>query len=194
MAIKYRWPGTSVPPLTCICVDYPEISSDVFILIRFLELARSMLQSALETEDFMTQKQKIMLIEDNEDCREILAAMIRLMGYEVVLADDNVADEIADVIVVYLDFPQMRTIHTMRALRDNQRTKDVPIVVFLPWTYNGGTLAALDAGANDVFDGPIKIETLRAGIAKYAPDLPDQCEPTAANQTPTTESVTLWVA
>lgn len=142
----------------------------------------------------MAQKQKVMLIEDNEDCREILATMILLMGYEVILPDGDVADETADVIVVYLDFPQMRTINTIRALRDDQRTKDIPIIVFLPWAYDEGTEAALEAGADDVFDGPIKIETLRAHIAKYAPEILDQCETVAANQMPTTESVNLRVA
>ena len=142
----------------------------------------------------MAQRQKVMLIEDNEDCREILAAMIRLMGYEVILPVDNKIDETVDVIVVYLDFPQMRTLRTIRALRDDQRTNNVPIIVFLPWPYHEGTLAALNAGANAVFDGPIKIETLRAGIAKYAPEISDQREPTAANLVPTTETVKLRVA
>jgi len=49
-----------------------------------------------------------MLIEDNDDCREILATMIRLMGYDVVFAKDR-----TDVIVVYLDFPEMRTLRTI---------------------------------------------------------------------------------
>jgi DNA-binding response OmpR family regulator len=142
----------------------------------------------------MAQKQKVMLIEDNEDCREILATMIRLMGFEVILPAGNPADETADVIVVYLDFPQMRTIRTVRALRADQRTADTPIIVFLPWRYDNGTLAALDAGANDVFDGPITIDALRAGIAKYAPEIQAQSEPTPENQLSPTEDVKLRVA
>ncbi|HKR58667.1 MAG TPA: hypothetical protein VJS64_02950 [Pyrinomonadaceae bacterium] len=121
----------------------------------------------------MAQKQKIMLIEDSEDCREILATMIRLMGYEVV--SEGVP---ANVIVAYLDYPEMRTIRTIRALRDNQRTKDIPIIVFLPWSYEAATLVALDAGADEVFDGPLKIESLQAGITKYAPPTPDRSETT----------------
>ena len=143
----------------------------------------------------MAKRQTVILIEDNENCREILATMIRLMGYEVILPVDNEeVDATVEVIVVYLDFPQMRTLRTIRALRDDQRTNNVPIIVFLPWPYHEGTLAALNAGANAVFDGPIKIETLRAGIAKYAPEISDQREPTAANLAPATETVKLRVA
>ena len=40
-------------------------------------------------------KRKVMLVEDNEDCREILATMILLMGYDVILPDDDVAEETA---------------------------------------------------------------------------------------------------
>src|SRR5574341_1238242 len=137
----------------------------------------------------MARKQKVMLVEDDQDCREILATMIRFMGYDVVLPSGNVSNETADVIVVYLDFPQMRTIGTIRALRADQGITHIPIIVFLPWKDNEGALAALEAGADDVFDAPTKIETLRAGIAKYAPEISDQRKPAVANHAPTTEAV-----
>ena len=123
-----------------------------------------MLNRAVRKEWIMAQTQKIMLIEDSDDCREILATMIRLMGYEVIHIGDT-----ADLIVVYLDFPEMRTIKTIRALRSDQRTKEIPIIVFLPWSYDAASLLAIEAGANEVFDGPFKIETLQVGIEKYAP-------------------------
>jgi CheY-like chemotaxis protein len=62
------------------------------------------------------------------------------MGYEVILPGGNRVDETADVIVVYLDFSQMRTIRTRRALREDQRTAETPIIVFMAWTYENGTL------------------------------------------------------
>jgi len=158
-------------------------------LFRFGEVARSVLQSTRLEDEFMAHTQKVMLIEDSEDCREILATMIRLMGYEVIFAGDT-----ADVIVVYVDFPQMNTIHTIRALRNDQRTGDMPIIVFLPWAYTEATLAALNAGANAVFDGPITIEALQSGIAKYVPAESEQGEPTAENHAPSIEAVKLRVA
>ncbi len=145
----------------------------------FLKMARSMLQPQFSQWKFMAQRTKVILIEDNENCREILATVIRLMGCEVIWRSGNMGQDKADVIVVYLDFPQMRTLHTIRALRDDPRTKDIPIIVFLPWTYQAATVAALDAGANDVFDGPLKVEVLQAGITKYAPHRSDECEATS---------------
>lgn len=48
-------------------------------------VARSVLKSARVEGEFMAQRRKVLLVEDdNEDCREILAAMIRLMRYEVI--------------------------------------------------------------------------------------------------------------
>lgn len=149
----------------------------------------------------MVQKTKVMLIEDNEECREIIAAMMRLMGYEVILPGCNPAGDVADVIVVYLDFPHMQIIRTIGALRADQRTQGTPIIVFLPWKHINGTSAAVDAGANEVFDGPLKIETLQAGITKYAPEWSDQCEPAFQtsdpiidHHAPSAESVKLEVA
>jgi len=141
----------------------------------------------------MAQKHKVMLIEDYHNCREILAALIRLMGYEVILANSDIAEETADIIVGYLDFPPTRTVRTIRALRADSRTKDIPIIVFLPWKYDDGALAALDAGANEVFDGPIKRDVLRAGIAKYIPKTFDPCEPTDASQPPATEAMNTYL-
>lgn len=118
----------------------------------------------------MSGKKKVMMVEDNPDCREILATMIRLMDYDVIFPGTNSAEDTVDVIVVYLDFPQLRTVRTIKALRDDATTKEVPIVAFIPWAYDEGATAARDAGANDVMIGPITMEALRAGIEKYAPD------------------------
>lgn len=117
----------------------------------------------------MAEKKKVMLIEDYEVCRDILATMIRTMGYEVILPHSKAAAEQADVIVVYLDFPQMRGLDTIRDLRADRWTKDIPIIVFLPWGYDEAAVAALDAGANHVVNDPITVDRLEASIAKYAP-------------------------
>ena len=98
------------------------------------------------------------------------------------------------MIDVYLGFSQMLAVNMMRALRDDPKSTDIRITVFLPWTYDEGTEAAIETEVDDLFDGPINNETLRAHIAKYAPETLDQCEMTAANQLPTTESINLRVA
>jgi DNA-binding response OmpR family regulator len=123
----------------------------------------------------MDQKSKVLLIEDNEDCRGILATMIRLLGYEVILPLENSMDVDVDVIVVYLDFPQMQTLRTIYALREDQRTTNIPIIVYLPWKFTDATSASLKAGANEVYDGPLTFKALAAGIAKYV-TTHDQCD------------------
>jgi hypothetical protein len=63
-------------------------------------MARSVLRITLVAGEFMAQKRKVTLIEDNEDCRGILATMILLTGYQVILTDGDVAYETTDVTVV----------------------------------------------------------------------------------------------
>ncbi|HYA30101.1 MAG TPA: hypothetical protein VEI95_14880 [Acidobacteriota bacterium] len=149
----------------------------------------------------MAQKKKVMIIEDNPDCGEILAAMIRLMDYEVIFPGGNAANETADAIVVYLDFPRMRTVQMIRTLREDSMSKGIPIVAFIPWAYDDGATAARNAGADDVITGPITMEALRTGIAKYAPDTSEDYEPTIDSQESTamkhetaTEAINLDVA
>jgi hypothetical protein len=55
-------------------------------------------------------------------------------------------------------------------------------------------LVALDAWANEVFDGPLTIEAIQGAIEKYAPETSEQCQPTAGNQLDTTEAIKLRVA
>ena len=117
----------------------------------------------------MAEKKTVMLIEDYQVCRDILTTIIRTMGYQVILPHSDAPAEKSDVIVVYLDYPEMRSLNTIRDLRADRKTKDIPIIVFLPWGYNEAAEAALDAGANHVVTDPITVEALEANIAKYAP-------------------------
>jgi DNA-binding response OmpR family regulator len=113
----------------------------------------------------VTRTTKVMLIEENDECREILADLMRLSGFQVVKAGEG----IADVIVVYLDFPEMRGLRTILALRKNPQTRQTPIIVYLPWSYDDAVAAALRAGADEVFDRPLTFQALATGITKYAP-------------------------
>lgn len=132
-------------------------------------MARLMLLLVAAEGKVMAEKKKVTLIEDYEVCRDILATIIRSMDYAVILPRSKAAAEKANVIVVYLDFSQMRGLDTISALRADRRTKDIPIIVYVPWGHDEAAVAALDAGANHVVNDPITVDALEAGIAKYAP-------------------------
>jgi len=118
---------------------------------------------------------KILLVEDDEECRKMLTCIIRHLGYDVIQADtgldgiDRAASEHPDLIVISLDFPLMRGLDMTISLKNNPKTYDIPILVYPPWDSDDATDAALKAGAAEVLKEPITLLSFHQALHKYAP-------------------------
>src|ERR1051326_2208054 len=97
--------------------------------------------------------QKILVIEDNRDSRDILAKMLRMSGYQVIAADDGEAglttaiNQEPDLIITDIHMPNMDGIELVRRVRNDQALDQTPVLVV---TAFGEQFArqALDAGAD----------------------------------------------
>ena len=113
-------------------------------------------------------KPGLLLAEDDRAVRESLARVLRLEGYDVVVADDGL-DVLAtlhgqDVQLIVLDvmMPGLDGIEVCRALR---RAGDRTPILML--TALGGTddrIAGLDAGADDYVPKPFDVDELLARL------------------------------
>ena len=119
---------------------------------------------------------KILLIEDNEECRKALAHIIRHLGYEVIRTQkalDNVATASAEqpnLIFISLDFPEMRNLNVIVSLKNNSQFSRIPILVYPPWDSEEATERALNAGATQVLKEPFTLECFRQALHKHAPN------------------------
>ena len=117
---------------------------------------------------------KILLVEGNEECRKMLACIIRYFGYEVIQTDsgfEGIASaglEHPDLVFISLDFPEMRRLDAINSLKNNLQTSDIPIVVFPPWDSEEATEAAVNAGATDVLKEPFTLDSFRQVLQKYS--------------------------
>jgi CheY-like chemotaxis protein len=117
---------------------------------------------------------KILLVEGNEECRKMLACIIRYLGYEVIQTDSGfegiarVGLEHPDLIFISLDFPEMRRLDAINSLKNNLKTSDIPIVVFPPWDSKEATEAAVNVGATEVLTEPFTLDSFRQVLQKYA--------------------------
>lgn len=81
-----------------------------------------------------TENYKILVVEDNEELREFLCTYLRGM-YKVVEAEDGVKglqvarDEIPDIIITDIAMPHMNGFALVKALKGNQDTSHIPIVM-----------------------------------------------------------------
>lgn len=118
---------------------------------------------------------KILVVEDNEDTREILLYRIKSMGnYEVLLAaHGKEALEIAsqsrpDLVIMDLKMPVLDGWETTRALRRTDWGKDLPIIALTAQAMEKDEEKALSAGCSDYIAKPIMdYKILQRKIEKF---------------------------
>jgi len=116
---------------------------------------------------------KILLVEDNNDVRELLALFMKRLGYKVFAAATGLeAIDLAstvqpDLIMMDLRLPAMNGAETTARLKANPSTRDIPLLVI---TASGGSTdrrRALDAGAAEILLKPIDVTTLSNVLRRY---------------------------
>lgn len=108
------------------------------------------------------EAKKILVVEDNEDTREILLYRLKSMGnYEVLLASNGKeALQIAtqtkpDLIIMDLKMPVMDGWEATKALRKTDWGKDLPVIALTAQAMERDEEKALGVGCNDYIAKPI---------------------------------------
>jgi len=115
----------------------------------------------------MTNKTKILVVDDEPKIRMFIRANLEARGYEVHLAQDGIeAVEMAarilpDVIVLDVNMPQMDGIEACRQIR---KWAQMPIIILSVREGEKDKVRALDEGADDYVTKPFGIEELLARI------------------------------
>jgi DNA-binding response OmpR family regulator len=108
---------------------------------------------------------KILIVEDNPDSREVLAALLGFEGFNVVTADNGYRGiyqamlEHPDLIITDLNLPFLDGIEMINRLRGVSELSSVPIIAVTAYT-DAMIQWALRAGANEALCKPIDFEPL----------------------------------
>ena len=108
---------------------------------------------------------KILLIENDDEMRELMRATLEQNGYEVATASDGVTGyDVAlfmrpDVIITDIRLPGADGIHVVRRVRDTSALAQTPILVTTPFGTGKATFS-LQLGANAVEPMPIDPRSL----------------------------------
>ena len=124
---------------------------------------------------------KILIVEDNSDCRELLALVLRRSGYEIAEAAtgleaiEQAAATHPDLILMDLGLPGITGDEATARLKADPATKDIPVIVNT--AFHKGTLIdrAIAVGAAEILHKPISFEALREVVRRYlsSNDTPD---------------------
>jgi two-component system, chemotaxis family, chemotaxis protein CheY len=108
---------------------------------------------------------KVLVVEDDTDAREMVAAFLRREGFDVSGAEDGqvalklIANQRPDLIVTDIQMPNLDGIQLIRALRRMPEMSSVPILV-LSAHRSGAIKDALKAGASASARKPVQVDAL----------------------------------
>lgn len=109
---------------------------------------------------------KILIIDDEEDIRQILSYNLKKEGFDVYEAEDgldglNKAKSInPDLIILDVMMPEMDGIEVCDQIRNTPDLKDVLICFLTARGEDYSQIAGLDAGADDYVEKPVKPKVL----------------------------------
>jgi CheY-like chemotaxis protein len=114
-------------------------------------------------------KNKVLIVEDNAEVRELMGLFLRRAGYDVAEAITGLAAiEQArathpDVIIMDLGLPEA-TAH----LKADPSTKDIPVIVNTAFNKGASIVArAIAAGAAEILHKPTTFKTLQDTLCRY---------------------------
>ena len=116
---------------------------------------------------------KILIVEDNEMNRDMLSRRLQRKGFEVVMAEDGQQgvdmskSENPDVILMDLGLPVMDGWQATSSIKEDETTKDIPIIVLTAHAMAGDREKALDAGADEYDTKPIEFKRLLGKINDF---------------------------
>ena len=121
----------------------------------------------------------ILIIDDSEDNRVLLAHQLRKFGYKVTSATDGreglaaieaqslVKDGDFDMVLLDLLMPRMSGMDVLRAIRKNHPSSLLPVIILTAMVDADTTVEALKQGANDYISMPSDLQVLLARVASH---------------------------
>ena len=113
---------------------------------------------------------RILVVEDEQPIRDLIAFGLRRAGCDVALAEHSqaalasIGDRRPDLVLVDWMLPDMSGLELVRQLRRDSNTRDIPIMMLTARAEEADRVAGLDNGADDYLTKPFSARELLARI------------------------------
>jgi CheY-like chemotaxis protein len=113
---------------------------------------------------------KILLVEDNEDNRDMLSRRLLRRGFDVAIAIDGqqgvdmAISETPDIILMDMSLPILTGSEATQKIKADERTQSIPVIALTAHAMAGDREKALDAGCDDYDTKPVELERLLGKI------------------------------
>ncbi len=109
---------------------------------------------------------RILLVEDNELNRDMLARRLERKGYTIAMAVDgqqgyeSARENPPDLMLLDMDLPVLDGWEVARRLKADERTREIPIIALTAHAMVGDRDRALEAGCDDYDTKPVEFQRL----------------------------------
>jgi CheY-like chemotaxis protein len=109
---------------------------------------------------------RILLVEDDENNRDMLSRRLLRRGYEVLIAVDGeagvkmAATERPDLILMDMSLPTVDGWEATRRIKGLPETESIPIIALTANVMTGDRDKAMEAGCDDFDSKPVELERL----------------------------------
>jgi diguanylate cyclase (GGDEF)-like protein/PAS domain S-box-containing protein len=113
---------------------------------------------------------KILIVDDNELNRDMLARRLERKGYEVIVAAGaneaikRVKEEEIDLILLDIEMPEVTGLEALAAIRELHSANELPIIMVTARNLSDDIVKALNMGANDYLTKPVDFAVALARI------------------------------
>lgn len=121
----------------------------------------------------MTENDHILVVEDDDGIRDLLAYKLRTSDYEVTAIDDGAdcLEEIeagleADAVVLDVMLPGVDGYEVLERLREHDHYADVPVIMVTGMGLEANVVRGFDAGVDDYVTKPFSPSELVARLGR----------------------------
>jgi CheY-like chemotaxis protein/anti-sigma regulatory factor (Ser/Thr protein kinase) len=117
-----------------------------------------------------SQRERILLVEDNENNIALMTEYLQIAGYRVQIARnghealDRAVEFMPELILMDIQLPRLDGLEVTRRLRQLALFRTTPLIVVTALVMPGDCERCLAAGANDYLSKPVSLEDLAAKI------------------------------
>jgi len=116
---------------------------------------------------------KILIVEDNQDSRELVVKILKNKGYQIIEAIDGAEAlekarvEKPDLILMDISIPKIDGYEVTKRLKSEEDFKDIPIVALTAHAMKGDREKFITAGFEGYISKPINVRELPGQVRDY---------------------------
>ena len=117
---------------------------------------------------------RILIVDDNEDNRDVLSRRLRRNGFEVAVATggqqgiDKATSDKPDLILMDMNMPELDGWEATTSIRESGNT--VPVIALTAHAMEGDRARAIEAGCSEYHTKPVEMVALLALIEELLSD------------------------